>query len=204
MDILLFGATGRAGSRFLERALADEHRVTAFVRDSSGLPTGVSTIEGDVTDPEAVAATVPGHDAVVSAVGPADSDDTAVLTEGVANIVDAMETTGVDRLVAVGAAGILQATPQHLRLDTPEFPIRFRDVAAAHRSAYGTIRASGLNWTLVCPPVMPDGGPTNYYRTTTAYLPDGGQSVSSGDVAACVYDVLAEDSHHGERVGIAY
>ena len=204
MDILLFGATGRSGGRFLEPALADDHRVTAFVRDSSGLPTDVSAIEGDVTDSEAVAAAVPGHDAVVSALGPTDGDDTTVLTDGVGNIVDAMEATGIDRLVAVGAAGILQATPRHLRLDTPEFPARLRDIAAAHRAAYERIRDSVLDWTLVCPPFMPDGGPTNHYRTTTEYLPDGGQSISSGDVAACVYEVLVEDSHYRERVGIAY
>ncbi|WP_324756971.1 NAD(P)-dependent oxidoreductase [Haloarcula sp. GH36] len=204
MDILLFGATGRSGSRFLELALADGHPVTAFTRDPSELPSGVSVVEGDATDSDAVAAAVPDHDAVVSALGPTDGDDSAVLTDGVRNVVDAMEATGVARLVAVGAAGVLQATPRHLRLDTPEFPARLRDIAAAHRAAYEAIRASKLDWTLVCPPFMPDGEPTNHYRTTAEYLPDGGQSVSSGDVAACVYETLIEDRHYRERVGIAY
>jgi putative NADH-flavin reductase len=204
MNLLLFGATGRAGRHVLDHALADDHQVTAFVRDPSGLPPGVSAIEGDVTDADAVAAAISGHDAVVSALGPDDGDDMAALTDGLGNIVDAMEAADVDRLVAVGAAGILQATPQHLRLDTPEFPVRLRDLAAAHRTVYERLSESVLDWTLVCPPFMPDGAPTNHYRTETAYLPDGGQSVSAGDVAACVYEILRSDSHHRERVGIAY
>lgn len=204
MDILVFGATGSVGSRLLELALADGHSVTAFVRDPDPLPGGVSAVEGDVTDADAVSRAVVGHDAVVSALGPREGEGTAVLTEGVANVVEAMDAAGVDRLVAVSAAGILQATPQHLRLDTPEFPVRLRDLAIAHRAAYDSVRESSLDWTLVCPPYMPEGPATNHYRTVTDYLPDGGQSVSAGDVAACVYELLTEDSHHHERVGIAY
>ncbi len=204
MELLVFGASGRVGRRVCASAVADGHSVTAFVRDAARAPDGVSVIEGDVTDPEAVAAAVSGQDAVCSALGPGDDGDFAVLDTGIENLVAAMEDGGVERLVAVGAAGILQATPGRLRLDVDDFPAGLRPIADAHRAVYDSLRPSGLDWTLVCPPRMPDGPPTDHYRTAVEYLPEGGQSISTGDVAAFVYDALVNGRHTRERVGIAY
>lgn len=204
MEILVFGASGRVGRRICEYASNDGHRVTAFVRDGVTAPTGCSVVEGDVTDADAVAAAVPGHDAVCLAISPDEDREPSVLTLGVRHILTAMTESGVDRLVTVAAAGILQATPHRLRLDTPEFSDQLRGVASAHRKVFDRLRDSNVDWTLVCPPQMPDGTPTNHYRTAVDYLPDGGQSVSTGDVAAFLYETLVDDRHHCERVGIAY
>lgn len=204
MKTLVFGASGRVGRRLCEHARGDGHSVTAFVRTAENAPVGVDVVEGDVTDAAAVEDAVGDQDAVCSAVGPDSSDDTSAVTDGIGNIVTAMETHGVDRLVAVSAAGILQATPHRLRLELPEFPTMRTPIAAAHRAAYERLRESTLAWTLVCPPQMPDGEPRNHYQTAVGYLPDGGQSVSTGDVAAFVYNTLVEGTHLRERVGIAY
>ncbi|MFC6864662.1 NAD(P)-dependent oxidoreductase [Halomicroarcula sp. GCM10025817] len=204
MHILLFGATGRVGSEVLDRARSRGHDVTAFVRDRRSVPADVSTVVGDVLDIEAVMEAVPGHDTVCSALGPGEDDDVSVVDEGLANVVQAMERAAVDRLVAVGADGILQATPARLRLETQEFPDEMRPLAEAHYRAFKTVRESALDWTLVCPPLMPDGAMTNHYRTATNYLPDGGQSIRVGDIAAFVYEELLADEHVRERVGIAY
>ncbi|MDS0283454.1 NAD(P)-dependent oxidoreductase [Haloarcula onubensis] len=203
MELLVFGASGRVGRRLCEYAVSGGHRVTAFVRDADRAPRDVAVVEGDVTDPESVAAAIDGQDAVCSALGP-DGDDLAVLGAGIDNLVAAMGAGGVERLVAVAAAGILQATPGRLRLETDGFRAGLRPLAAAHRTVYDRLRPSELDWTLVCPPRMPDGPPTNHYRTAVDYLPDGGQSVSSGDVATLVYDAAVNGSHGCERVGIAY
>lgn len=204
MEMLVFGASGRVGGRVCTTAVSDGHSVTAFVRDAARAPDGVSVIEGNVTDSAAVAAAVSGQDAVCSALGPGDEGGFAALDTGIENLVDAMEADAVERLVAVGAAGILQATPGRLRLDRDDFPAGMRSVADAHRTVYDRLRPSDLDWTLVCPPRMPDGPPTNHYRTAVDYLPEGGQSVSTGDVAAFVYDAVVNDRHSCERVGIAY
>jgi len=204
MKAVVFGASGRVGRRLCECARSDGHTITAFVRDAATAPSGVDVVEGDVTDAEAVEPAISGQDAVCSALGPDSSEDTSALTDGIGNIVSAMESHGVERLVAVSAAGILQATPNRLRLDLPEFPTGLAPIATAHKTVYERLRGSGLDWTLVCPPQMPDNAPTNHYRTAVAYLPDGGQSVSTGDVAAFVYSTLVDGSHIRERVGIAY
>ena len=202
MDLLVFGAGGRVGRRLCAYAHSDGHHVTAFVRRTDTAPPDTAVVEGDVTDAAAVADAVAEHDAVCSALGP--DADPGVLATGIGNIVDAMEAAGVGRLVAVAAAGILQATPTRLRLETVEFPERLKPVATAHRAVYDRLRVSSLSWTLVCPPRMPDGAPTSHYRTAVDYLPEGGQSVSTGDVAAFISDTVAGGTHDRERVGIAY
>jgi putative NADH-flavin reductase len=203
MELLVFGASGRVGRQVCAYAHSDGHSVTAFVRDAARAPEDVAIVEGDVTDADAVVAAVQGTDAVCSALGP-DGPDLSVLVDGIDNIVTAMESAGVDRLVAVAAAGILQATPGRLRLDTAEFPKKLRQVAAAHREVYDRLRDSLLDWTLACPPRMPDGTPTNHFRTAVDYLPEGGQSISTGDVATFVYDAITNDRYLRERVGLAY
>lgn len=202
MDILVFGASGRVGRRVCGAARSHGHSVTAFVRDAGSAPAETAVVEGDATDTDDVAGAVAGHDAVISAIGP--DADPGTLNEVMTNIVAAMETAGVDRLVAVAAAGILQATPTRLRLETDEFPEQARGLARGHRAAYETVRSSSLTWTLVCPPSMPEGAPTNHYRTAVDYLPDGGQSISTGDVASFAAETLASDTHDCVRVGIAY
>jgi putative NADH-flavin reductase len=71
MRLLVFGASGPLGRAITEAALAAGHQVTAFVRTPGRLGghPALSEMTGDVLDAESVAAAVPGHDAVISALG---------------------------------------------------------------------------------------------------------------------------------------
>ena len=71
MNILVFGATGPLGRCVVEAALSAGHQVTVFARTPGrlSLRPGLREVTGDVLDAGAVAAAVPGHDAVISALG---------------------------------------------------------------------------------------------------------------------------------------
>lgn len=74
MKSLLLGANGRTGRQFIERALDAGDQVTALVRSADRLsdfdhPRLVVRV-GSPCDPELLAAVMPGHDVVVSALGP--------------------------------------------------------------------------------------------------------------------------------------
>ncbi len=72
MNLLVIGATGSIGSAAVTAALDAGHEVTAFVRTPEKLADlrgRVRVVVGDLADPSTVAAAVPGHDAVISAVG---------------------------------------------------------------------------------------------------------------------------------------
>ena len=69
--IVIFGASGRVGSRIVAEALARGHTVTGVSRDPTRIPTEhpqLTKVRGDVMDPDSIEAIVTGFDAVVSAI----------------------------------------------------------------------------------------------------------------------------------------
>jgi putative NADH-flavin reductase len=123
MRILILGATGGIGRALLDQALERGHQVTAFVRAPQKLGTpreGLTVREGDPRDAAALAAVLPGHDAVLSALGPPGAGPTTIHREAARSTVDAMQAAGVRRLLVVSAAvlfpgggplvGLLRAT----------------------------------------------------------------------------------------------
>jgi nucleoside-diphosphate-sugar epimerase len=69
MNILVTGATGRIGSRFVPRLLQRGHRVRVLVRQPEQAETllslGVETVVGNLNQPDAIAQAVTGMEAVV-------------------------------------------------------------------------------------------------------------------------------------------
>ena len=71
MNVLVFGPTGPLGRCLTDRLLSAGHQVTAFVRTPGRLSPrpGLREVTGDVLTPRDVTAAMPGHDAVISALG---------------------------------------------------------------------------------------------------------------------------------------
>jgi putative NADH-flavin reductase len=105
MDIVIVGATGPLGRRITQAALADGYQVTAFVRTTGRLDPhpGLREVTGDVLDPGSVAAAMPGHDAVISALGHSNPSSAGrSLYPGASHIISVMQMAGVSRLLADG------------------------------------------------------------------------------------------------------
>src|SRR2546425_36209 len=165
MRIALFGAGGMIGRRILEEALRRPQEVTAVVRDPprfSGPADRVAVVQGDVVDAASVAAAVRGHDAVISAVGPAHTADARpqMLVDAARALTAGLPRAGVRRLLVVGGAGGLEGPPRGQLVDTPEFPTAWRPVALAHRDALAVYRAAppGLDWTYLSPAALIEPG----------------------------------------------
>ena len=71
MKILVFGASGATGHELVRQGLAAGHQVSAFVRNPASFSAtpDLQVIQGDVFDPEQVAAAIQGQDAVFTALG---------------------------------------------------------------------------------------------------------------------------------------
>jgi putative NADH-flavin reductase len=214
MNIVLFGATGHIGRQVLDQALARGHNVTAFVRDASKLDMthpDLRVAVGDARDARSVAAVMPGHDAVVSALGPGGPDVSDqyldILTAGTRHIVDGMQAAGLRRIVALGSVATLNATPDTLLRDMPGFPAFARNISGAHLESLETLRASGLDWTAICPaPVVEPGARTGRYRVRADFVLEGdprSTKISTGDVADLVLDEVERGTYIGHRVNIA-
>lgn len=207
MTIALFGATGRVGGRILEYALADGHAVRALVREASSLPpqAGLVIVPGDVLDPAAVARTLTGADAVLSTLGGAGlADPGAAQSQGMRNILAAMRTIGIRRIVAVANRGVLDSAKGGLVVEQPDFPELFRPVTMKHAEAWVAMRDSGLDGTMVALPDIVPGERTGSYRTREDKLPANAERISVEDVADLMLRTLDDGSHVGKRVGAAY
>jgi putative NADH-flavin reductase len=171
MRIIIFGATGGTGRELIQQAVVDgRYEVTAFARKADKLAhhRSLRVITGDVADDAAVIRALDGQDAVLSALGPATAQgfgrDPAVI-EGIRHIVRAMEANGPRRLVYLSTLGVPAGRHQYSFF--PRYvmaPTLLRGLIAEHDIKERIIRASGLDWTLVRPPMLTNGKRTEAYR----------------------------------------
>jgi putative NADH-flavin reductase len=207
MKLAVFGGTGRVGSRVIEYALAEGHTVRALVRDSSKVEAraGLEVVAGDVLKPDDVERTIAGADAVISGLGGAGVDNPGdAQSQGMRNIVAAMQKLGVRRVLGVAGGGILDSVNGGLRHDQPSFPDVFKKVSAKHKEAWHAMRDSGLDWTMVATGDIVPGERTGVYRTLEDFLPEGGRKISVEDVADFLLMALREGKHLQKRVGAGY
>ncbi|WP_265523617.1 NAD(P)-dependent oxidoreductase [Oerskovia flava] len=199
MKLALVAATGRTGRHTLTTALERGHDVTVLVRDPDRLPgtarDHVRAVVGDSTDPEAIADLLSGADAVVSALGPTGKQPD-LHTRTARAFVDVMSTTGPRRFVGVSGAGI--DVPGDLKAPKDKaisWLIRTLggDIVKDKPAEYAIWAASGLNWTLVRPPRLVDGPPSDKPLEHDAHRSTRSTSITRADLAAFLLDVVERD-----------
>ncbi len=199
MKLLIFGATGGTGRQLVAQALAQGHDVTGFARGAASLGIShpnLSLISGDVTDATAVQRVVPGHDAVLCAIGAPAWVRTTVRADGTRNIVDAMERAGVRRLVCQSSLGIGDSSKVALPfyLKRLVIPIMLRHGFADHERQEQIVAQSELDWTIVRPATMTAGERTGDYRRGFPADAAGIKiKISRADVADFMLEQLTTD-----------
>jgi putative NADH-flavin reductase len=203
---LVAGATGQVGRRIVARALEAGFAVRAFVRDPAGLALQhprLSLARGNVTDAAAVDQAIAGVDVVFSALGARPGDPATIRADGVRQILAAMRTHGVQRVLAIGGAGILQETAERMRRDNPDYPSFLVTVSNDHLQVFRLLEQSDTNWTLVCPPTIVNAEGNGSYRTQADYAPEGAMpEINAGDLAAFLVDEATACRFVRHRVGI--
>lgn len=158
---------------------------------------------GDALDVEMVEYTMRECDVVASALGLTDPAQPEALSQGTANIITAMESLGLQRLVAVAGAGILRDCKiGRLRLESPTFNPAYLPYAREHLRMLELLTHSHLDWTLVCPPAMREA-PAAPLRAEVNVLPEGGRSASYAAVGTFVYRLLSSSDFIHQYVGVA-
>jgi putative NADH-flavin reductase len=169
MRLLIVGATGGTGRQLIAQALERGHTVTALVRNPSKLQLNhpqLRIAQGDVLDYGAVEAAVRGQDAVVSALGHKKYFyPTHILSEGTRNILRAMQTHGVVRLVCETSLGIGDSAGRvglyyTLFVIPVILPFYFWDKTRQER----LIAASNVDWVIVRPGVLTNAKGRGKYR----------------------------------------
>ena len=199
MNILVFGATGPLGRCVVDRALSAGHHVTAFVRTPGrlGPHPGLREVTGDVLDMHAVRAAVPGHDAVISALGQSrPSPKGQDLHPGASHIIAAMKAAQVSRLIWISSHGVGDSQGHSGFLFERIFvPLRLRAEFADKERQEALVTASDLDWTIVRPARLTNGPLTRRLRAEPHLRISIRDSVSRADVAEFVLNELDHGNH---------
>lgn len=206
MNILILGATGRVGSQIVNHALYDGHHVTVLVRTPEKIQITnekLTIIQGNVLNEDDIVRSIGGVDVVISALN---TDGATTLSEGMPLIIEAMKSEGIQRIITIGTAGILQSrsTPQSMRYELRASKGRSVRAAKEHHKVYTMLKQSSLEWTIVCPTYLPDGESIGEYRMDDDFLPEGGTEISVSDTAEFTFSQIKSGDYIKSRVGIAY
>lgn len=200
-QILIVGATGGTGRQLVSQALERGHRVTALARRPARLQTQhirLTIAQGDVLDYPSLDAAVRDQGAVLSALGHKRwFYPNRILSAGTRNLLRAMETHGVRRLVCETALGIGDSRGRaglYYTLFVAPFilPFYFRDKERQE----DIIRASSRDWVIVRPGALTNGPRRRRYR----HGPDVGHwlwtcRISRADVADFMLRQLGDDTY---------
>jgi putative NADH-flavin reductase len=207
MKVVLYGATGNAGSRILNELKARGHSVTAVARNTSKIPPGVQVVQDDLSNVNRIAEIIRGADAVVSAYGPP-PDDTDRLVGVTERQIEAVRKAGNVRLVVVGGAGSLEVAPGVTLLASGHLPQAWVPIATSHEKALRLLEASDINWTYFSPAAFFEPGErTGKFRLGNRNLvaDDKGQSrISLEDYAIALVDELEAPKHQRAQFTIGY
>jgi uncharacterized protein len=210
MNVALYGATGKSGSRILKELVARGHRVTAIVRHPDKLPKptpGVLVKQDDLSDPAKIAAAVNGAEVVISAyASPPDNPEAIVgVTE---RQIQALSRGGRARLLVVGGAGGLNVAPGVALVDSPGFPEAFQPIARAHVKAFDVLKASSIDWTYLAPAAyFVPGERTGKFRLGKDELIADEQHesrISMEDYAIALVDEVEKPRHIRQRFSVGY
>lgn len=207
MNVVLYGATGNAGSRILRELMARGHNVTVVARDPGKVPAGVPSKQGDLSNIEAIAQCIAGADAVISAYAPP-LDSTDALVGVTERLVAAVSKAGHARLLMVGGAGLLEVAPGVSLLASGHLPQAWTAIAISHSQAQKVLAASAINWTYFSPAAYFEPGErTGTFRlgTTQLIANDKGESrISMEDYAIALVDELEKPAHERAVFTIGY
>lgn len=172
-NVLILGANGQIARYAIDLFLNEtDAQLTLYLRNSHRLrnidPNRVRVIEGDVLDIEKSKEAMIGQDVVYANLA-------GDLEQMAKNIVEAMDATGVKRLIFISSMGIYDEVPGE----------KYGSILDPYRRSAEIIEASDLDYTILRPAWLTDQDEIDY-ETTQKGEPFKGRVVSRKSVADLV------------------
>lgn len=218
LNIVVYGGTGRIGSRIVAEARGRADHVTVVVRapKTGSVPVGVALVPGDVLDSNAVARQISGQDVVISAVsggfrGPSEVKQFQV--EVAHSLIAALRSlkSRAPRLIVVGGASSLLLAPGKRVLDSGPQADPDSEMVTLTRALdyYRTVH--DVDWTFVSPPPgleIRSNERTGKYRVGGDYVLRDAEGqparISVADFAVAIVDEAERPQHIQRRFTVAY
>ena len=210
LRILIIGATGGTGRELVRQALEQGHQVTALARKPKKMKLehpNLRVVQGNVRDYESVESAMRGQSAVLCALGTKRFFfPSRVVSNGTANILRAMKSCNVPRLVCESSLGIGNSAGRlgllYTFLVVPVLlPFIFNDKVRQEK----LIEESDADWVIVRPAVLsnaPARGKYRHGRNVGNYL--WTNRIARADVADFMLKQLTDDDYIGSAVGVVW
>ena len=186
--IMVLGGSGPSGRLIVSQALAHGHTVSVLSRhpEQVGLThAALNLITGDVLgDPAALAASIRGHDIVISALGRGlrlKSD--GLMTRATPALITAMQSAGVKRLIYLSAIGVGGTAPTAPLIFRIIWRVMLAGIYGDKAIAEPFVSKSGLDWTILAPVILTDDRGTGRFRLSEGSPPAGPWRMTRADLA---------------------
>jgi uncharacterized protein len=203
-NIALIGASGNIGSKITQELLSRGFNVTAIARNPEKVDAneGVTPVAGDILQPQQLAETLKGHDAVICAASfiPNESE----------KLLEAIRLSGVNRYLMVGGAASLLNEDGVKVWDTLEgLPEGVMNYIKEGMRALDLLKeADDFDWTFLSPAVVIGPGErTGSFRLgkDNVVADENGESkISYDDYAIALVDELEQGNNIKARFTLGY
>lgn len=208
--IIVFGATGGTGKLVAEQALQAGHKVTIVVRNPNNFVMehqNLEIIKGDVFQSSTFESAFKEEDVIVSCLGIKKREPTTVYSEGVTNIIKAMQSHNVNRIICLSAGAVI--VPPKGRFMTKFFIKNilqkiFKYLYADMLVMEKILKATTLNYTIVRPPWLRDTKHTGKYRMAINEHLDNPTKISRADLADFIVNHLTDEQTFKSIIELSY
>ena len=208
--IIVFGAAGGTGIEIVKQALEEGYVVTALVRSPEKfvlVDPNLVVKQGDVTVAGTIADAIDGQDAVISAIGNRSTQPTTLYSDGIRNILEAMQQSNIKRLICISAGG-LDVNPKasfFVRLLTKYVLQRIlKEPYADLRVMETLVRQSKTDYTIMRPSRLLDKPVTGKYRTGINSNITKPFSIARADVAHFIVNHISDPATFKSITSISY
>ncbi len=163
--IALFGASGKTGKPFVNKALEKGYKIQALVRNPDNFPIkhpNLTVIKGDILNQNDVNQAITGSDAVISLIGHVKGSPENLQSEAMHLVISAMKNNGIKRLISLTGGGVRDEQNDKPKFIDKLIPFIMKNLAGKGsrnalldgRAHAEIIRNSGLDWTIVRGPML--------------------------------------------------
>jgi putative NADH-flavin reductase len=206
MKLVVFGANGGTGAHVVEQALAAGHLVTAVARRPEVITQthrNLSVMQGDVLKPDTLSQALNGQEAVISVLGVTNGSPATLHSEGITNIIRAMQSAGVRRLIALSAGGLEPGPLIQRLIAKPLLWYFFGEHYADLVRMEDAVKKSGLDWTIMRPPRLMDTPHTGRYKEAINIHLTSGWQISRADLADAILKHMNNPATYCATVEVA-
>jgi len=209
-NIMVFGASGRTGLEVVGQALEAGNQVTVVLRHPELFPIRhekLRIIKGDVLQPQTYENSLFGIEVVISCLGTRNREPTTVYSEGVSNILVAMQKVNVNRIICLSAGAVVVPPNASFIM---KFIIKnvlqrlFKYNYADMLKMETILSTSDQQWTVIRPPRLLNGDKTGKYRTVINNFLPGMSSLTRADLAHYIIHHLEDEKTYQNKVEISY